>query len=64
MDYTRLLPRALRAIRCADVRSGILPPQSRLAEGQLVLSLSKDGDDGPLITDGCRKHHFFFHSGS
>ena len=30
MDYTRLLPRALRAIRYANVRSGILPPQSRL----------------------------------
>jgi hypothetical protein len=30
LDYTRLLPRALRAIRCANVRSGILPPQSRL----------------------------------
>ena len=38
MDYTRLLPRALRAIRYADVRFGIpvsstgqaLPSQSRL----------------------------------
>ena len=28
LDYTRLLSRALRAIRCANVRSGILPPQS------------------------------------
>src|SRR2546427_11235478 len=30
LDYARLLSRALRAIRCANVRSGILPPQSRL----------------------------------
>jgi hypothetical protein len=30
LDYTRLLPRALWAIRCANVRSGILPTQSRL----------------------------------
>ena len=30
LDYTRLLPRALRAIRCANVRFGILPTQSRL----------------------------------
>ena len=29
LDYTRLLPRALRAIRCANVRFGILPAQSR-----------------------------------
>jgi hypothetical protein len=28
LDYTRLLSRALRAIRYANVRSGILPPQS------------------------------------
>ena len=27
LDYTGLLSRALRAIRCANVRSGILPPQ-------------------------------------
>jgi hypothetical protein len=27
-DYTRLLPRALRAIHYANVRSGILPSQS------------------------------------
>jgi len=30
LDYTRLLPRALRAIRSANVRFGILPPQSGL----------------------------------
>src|SRR5438445_11166699 len=30
LDYARLLSRALRAIRCANVRSGILPLQSRL----------------------------------
>src|SRR5438445_2331142 len=30
LDYARRLSRALRAIRCANVRSGILPPQSRL----------------------------------
>jgi hypothetical protein len=30
MDYARLLPRAVPAIRFANVRSGILPPQSRL----------------------------------
>src|SRR3989442_10996228 len=30
LDYARLLSHALRAIRCANVRSGILPPQSRL----------------------------------
>jgi hypothetical protein len=30
LDYARLLPRALRAIRYANVRSGILPPQSSL----------------------------------
>ena len=30
LDYTRLLPRALRAIRCANVRYGILSPQSSL----------------------------------
>ena len=29
LDYTRLLPRALRAIRYANVRFGILPAQSR-----------------------------------
>src|SRR5438445_5592600 len=29
LDYTRLLSRALRAIRCANVRSGILPLRSR-----------------------------------
>jgi len=29
-DCARLLSRALRAIRCANVRSGILPPQSGL----------------------------------
>jgi hypothetical protein len=28
LDYTRLLSRALRAIRCANVRFGILPSQS------------------------------------
>jgi hypothetical protein len=28
LDYTRLPSRTLRAIRCANVRSGILPPQS------------------------------------
>src|SRR5438445_3627872 len=31
LDYARLLSRALRAIRCANVRSGILPPQSAFA---------------------------------
>jgi len=30
MDNARLLPRAVPAIRRANVRSGILPPQSRL----------------------------------
>jgi len=30
MDDTLLLQRALRAIRCANVRFGILPPQSRV----------------------------------
>src|SRR3989442_3247778 len=30
LDYARRLSRAPRAIRCANVRSGILPPQSRL----------------------------------
>jgi hypothetical protein len=30
LDYMRLLSHALRAIRCANVRFGILPPQSRL----------------------------------
>jgi hypothetical protein len=30
LDYARLLPRALRAIRCANVRFGILPPQPSL----------------------------------
>ncbi|HSJ41765.1 MAG TPA: hypothetical protein VK955_12025, partial [Xanthobacteraceae bacterium] len=30
LDYTRLLSRALRAIRSANVRFGILPPQSGL----------------------------------
>jgi len=30
MDYARLLPRAVPVIRCANVRFGILPPQSRL----------------------------------
>ena len=30
LDYARLLSRALRAIRCANVRAGILPPQARL----------------------------------
>jgi hypothetical protein len=29
MDNARLLPRAVPAIRCANVRFGILPPQSR-----------------------------------
>ena len=29
LNYTRLLPRALRAIRYANVRFGILPAQSR-----------------------------------
>jgi hypothetical protein len=40
MDYTRLLPRALRAIRCANVRSGILPSQSRVRgnDGQRKLA--------------------------
>jgi len=28
LDYARLLSRALRAIRCANVRSGVLPAQS------------------------------------
>jgi hypothetical protein len=28
LDYVRLLPHALRAIRCANVRSGVLPSQS------------------------------------
>jgi len=30
LDYARLLPRTLWAIRCANVRYGILPPQSGL----------------------------------
>jgi len=30
LGYARLLPRALWAIGCADVRFGILPPQSGL----------------------------------
>jgi len=30
LDYTRLLSRALRAVRYANVRSGILPSQSGL----------------------------------
>jgi hypothetical protein len=32
LDYTRLLSRALRAIHGANVRSGILPPQSGLRQ--------------------------------
>jgi hypothetical protein len=30
MDNARLLPHTVPAIRCANVRFGILPPQSRL----------------------------------
>jgi hypothetical protein len=43
LDYARLsLPRALRAIRYANVRFGILPPQSRF----------RGNDDRELCTSG------------
>jgi hypothetical protein len=41
MDYAPLLRRALRAIRFANVRFGILPPQSRF----------RGNDDGEGIDD-------------
>jgi hypothetical protein len=49
LDYTRLLPRALRAIRCANVRFGILPTQSRLRwndeQGQELDSRLRGNDE-------------------
>ena len=49
MDYAPLLRRALRAIRCANVRSGILPPQSRFRGNDAIVfwvpgSAVVDGD--------------------
>ena len=49
-DYTRLLPRALRAIRCANVRAGILPAQSglRCNDEQERAQVSWRGESGTL----------------
>jgi len=49
MDFAPLLRRALRAIRCANVRSGILPPQSRFRGNDAIVfwvpgSAVVDGD--------------------
>jgi len=47
LDYARLLPRALWAIRCANARFGILPPQSRQEHaGMTSKRVPPDGGPG------------------